>query len=30
VHLHGSSYAMGLPVVDLGYETTNFYPTLDC
>ena len=29
VQLHKSSYAMGLPVVYLGYETTNVYPTLD-
>ena len=29
VHLHWSSYAIGLPVVDLGYETTHRYPTLD-
>ena len=29
MHLHWSSYAIGLPVVDLGYETTHLYPTLD-
>jgi class 3 adenylate cyclase len=29
VHLHWSSYAIGLPVVYLGYETTNVCPTLD-
>jgi hypothetical protein len=25
VHLHRSSYAMGSPVVYLGYETTSLY-----
>ena len=29
VHLHRSSYAIGLPVVYLGYETTTLYPTFD-
>jgi hypothetical protein len=29
VHLHRSSYAIGIPVVYLGDETTTFYPTLD-
>ncbi len=29
VHLHRSSYAIGSPVVYLGYETTSLYSTLD-
>jgi hypothetical protein len=29
VRFHRSSYAIGPPVVYLGYETTNLYPTLD-
>jgi MFS family permease len=29
VHLHRSSYVMGSPVVDLGYETTSLYSTFD-
>ena len=29
VHLHRSSYAMGSPVVYLGYETTSLYSTFD-
>jgi simple sugar transport system ATP-binding protein len=29
VHLHRSFYAIGLPVLYWGYETTTLYPTLD-
>src|SRR3954468_12833155 len=29
VHLHRSAYAMGSPVVSLGYETTYLYSILD-
>ena len=29
VHLHRSSYAMGSPVVYLGYDTTTLYSTFD-
>jgi hypothetical protein len=29
VHLYRSSYAIGSPVVSLGYETTSFYSTFE-
>jgi hypothetical protein len=29
VHLHKSFYAIKVPVIYLGYETTHLYPTLD-
>jgi hypothetical protein len=29
VHLRRSCYAIGPPMVDLGYETTSLYSTID-